>query len=125
MKPKLTLLILGSLQILQSILVVVFARTIVETFLNVRGDALEVGVLMHYGLSPAFLMIGLILLFARKFEFENQKKVLLALIIGYLPLFGVFYHFSTIEIMNFNIESIAPDIIMFGLALFTYLNPKK
>ena len=125
MKPKLTLLILGSLQILQSILVVVFARTIVETFLNVGGDALEVGVLMHYGLSPAFLIIGLILLFARKFEFESQKKVLLALIIGYLPLFAVFYHFSTIEIMNFSVESIAPDIIMFGLALFTYLNPKK
>ena len=65
------------------------------------------------------------LFFARDFEFDSQRKVLLALVIGYIPLFAVFYHFSSLEMMNFTIEGVILDIIMFGLALFTYLKPKQ
>lgn len=125
MRPRLTLTILGCAQILQCLAVFVFAESIVETFLNVGEEGMRVGVLMHYGLAPAFLMIGLMLLFARDFEVKSQKKVLLALIIGYLPLFAVFYHFSSIEFLNFTIEGIVFDLLIFGLALFTYLRPKQ
>mgnify|MGYP006100433763 CR=1 FL=1 len=125
MKPKLTLTIIGIAQVLQGIAIFIFAESVVETFLNVGDEGMRVGVLMHYGLAPAFLMIGLMLLFARDFAIESQKKLLLALIIGYLPLFAVFYHFSSVDFLNFTIEGIIPDIVLFGLALFTYLKPKE
>jgi len=125
MRPKLTLTIIGIAQVLQGIAIFIFAESVVETFLNVGEEGMRVGILMHYGLAPAFLMIGLILLFARDFGIESQKKLLLALIIGYLPLFAVFYHFSSVDFLNFTIEGIIPDIVMFGLALFTYLKPKE
>ena len=41
---------------------------------------MEIAILMHYGMAPAFLMMGLIGLFATKFEIESQRKVLLALL---------------------------------------------
>ena len=86
---------------------------------------MKVGELMHYAFTPVFLMIGLMLFFARDFEFDSQRKVLLALVIGYIPLFAVFYYFSSLEIMNFTIAGVILDVIMFGLALFTYLKPKQ
>ena len=125
MKPKLTLTILGCLYILQSIAIFIFASTIVETLLNVGEEGMKVGELMHYAITPAFLMIGLMLFFARDFEFDSQRKVLLALVIGYIPLFAVFYYFSSLEIMNFTIAGVILDVIMFGLALFTYLKAKQ
>ena len=73
MKPKLTLTILGCLYILQSIAIFIFASTIVETLLNVGEEGMKVGELMHYALTPVFLMIGLMLFFARDFEFDSQR----------------------------------------------------
>ena len=46
------------------------------------------------------------------------------MIIGYIPLFIVFYNFSSLEIMNISIPAMVPDFLMFSLALFTYLKPK-
>ena len=125
MKPKITLLIIGSLMVLQSLGFMFFADSLIEDVLNVGEEGMRVGVLMHNAIAPAFLMIGLILIFARDFGIENQRKVLLALIIGYIPLFIIFYNFSTLEIMNLSIASMVPDFLMFSLALFTYLKPKS
>ena len=125
MNPKITLLIIGSLMVLQSLGFMFFADSLIEDVLNVGEEGMRVGVLMHNAIAPAFLMIGLILIFARDFGIENQRKVLLALIIGYIPLFIIFYNFSTLEIMNLSIASMVPDFLMFSLALFTYLKPKS
>ena len=86
---------------------------------------MEIAILMHYGMAPAFLMMGLIGLFATKFEIESQRKVLLAFIIGYLPLFGAFYYFSGLEVMNAGIETFVPDFICFALAVFAYFKTKE
>ncbi len=125
MKPKITLLIIGSLMVVQSLGFMFFADSLIEGILNAGEEAIRVGVLLHNAFAPAFLMIGLMLIFARDFEIENQRKVLLAMIIGYIPLFIVFYNFSSIEIMNISIPAMVPDFLMFSLALFTYLKPKS
>ena len=125
MKPKITLLIIGSLMVVQSLGFMFFADSLIEGVLNAGEEAIRVGVLLHNAFAPAFLMIGLMLIFARDIEIENQRKVLLAMIIGYIPLFIVFYNFSSIEIMNISIPAMVPDFLMFSLALFTYLQPKS
>ena len=125
MKPKITLLIIGSLMVLQSLGFMFFADSLIDGVLNAGEEAIRVGVLLHNAFAPAFLMIGLMLIFAREFEIESQRKVLLAMIIGYIPLFIVFYNFSSLEIMNISIPAMVPDFLMFSLALFTYLKPKS
>ena len=125
MKPKITLLIIGSLMVVQSLGFMFFADSLIEGVLNAGEEAIRVGVLLHNAFAPAFLMIGLMLIFSRDFEIESQRKVLLAMIIGYIPLFIVFYNFSSIEIMNISIPAMVPDFLMFSLALFTYLQPKS
>tara|TARA_B100000941_G_scaffold251641_1_gene198418 strand:- start:185 stop:562 length:378 start_codon:yes stop_codon:yes gene_type:complete len=125
MKPKITLLIIGSLMVVQSLAFMFFADSLIEGVLNSGEEAIRVGVLLHNAFAPAFLMIGLMLIFARDFGIESQRKVLLAMIIGYIPLFIVFYNFSSLEIMNISIPAMVPDFLMFSLALFTYLKPKS
>ena len=111
--------------VVQSLGFMFFADSLIEGVLNAGEEAIRVGVLLHNAFAPAFLMIGLMLIFARDFEIESQRKVLLAMIIGYIPLFIVFYNFSSIEIMNISIPAMVPDFLMFSLALFTYLQPKS
>ena len=125
MRPKIALLIIGSLMIFQSIGFLFFADSFIEGVLNVGEEGMKVGELMHNAIAPAFLMIGLMLVFAKDFEIESQRKMLLAMIIGYVPLFIVFYNFSSLEIMNFHIATMIPDFLIFTLALFAYLKPKS
>ena len=125
MKPKIPLYAIGGYCTLQSLVIFFAVDSIVPQFFNTTPEGIEIAILMHYGMVPAFLMMVLIGLFATKFEIESQRKILLAFIIGYLPLFGVFYHFSGSEVMNAGIESFVPDFICFALALFAYLKPKN
>ena len=125
MKPKIPLYAIGGYCTLQSLVIFFAVDSIVPQFFNTTPEGIEIAILMHYGMVPAFLMMGLIGLFATKFEIESQRKILLAFIIGYLPLFGVFYHFSGSEVMNAGIESFVPDFICFILALFAYLKSKN
>ena len=76
-------------------------------------------------MAPAFLMIGLVALFSTKFDISSQRQVLLAFIIGYIPLFVVFNYFMGLEVMNAGIETLALDIICFILALVAYFKPKE
>ena len=54
-------------------------------------EILEMGTLFHYGLAPALLMIGLLLIFARSCAIETAKRLLLAYVISTGVLLGVFF----------------------------------
>ena len=82
-------------------------------------------VIMHYGLSPAILIIGLMLLLSRNTSTENAKNLLLAYVIGTLGLMYVFFGIMANEsLMNFSLASLTPDIAMLALAIFGYLKAK-
>ena len=124
MKTKLTLTIIGVIQVLQSILYAAFAQPSVDMMFNVGVEAGQLAVMFQYALTPAFLMIGLMLLFSRNLAVEDAKKLLLAFIIAYIPLFGVFYYMASSPLTNMGLPDFAIDFVMFGLAVFTYLKPK-
>ncbi len=69
-------------------------------------------------------MIGLMLLFSRNLGIEDAKKLLLAIIIAYIPLLGSFYIMAFSPISKMGITDFTIDFVMFGLALFTYIKPK-
>ena len=125
MKPKIPLYAIGGYCTLQSLVILFAIESIVPQVFNTTPEGIEIAILMHYGMAPAFLMMGLIGLFATKFDIESQRKVLLAFIIGYLPLFGAFYYFSGLEVMNAGIETFVPDFICFTLAVFAYFKTKE
>ena len=125
MKPKIPLYAIGVYCTLQSIAIFFAVDIIVPQIFNTTPEGIEIAILMHYGMAPAFLIMGLLALFSTKFELGSQRQVLLAFIIGYLPLFGVFYYFLGLEVMNAGIETLALDIICFILALVAYFKPKE
>ena len=125
MKTKITLTIIGTLQVLQAILYSVFAKPAIEMMFNIGEEATQLALMFQYAISPAFLMIGLMLLFSRNTGVENAKKLLLAIIIAYIPLFIAFYCMSVSPMTNMGIGDFAVDIVMFGLAVFTYFKPKN
>ena len=62
MKTKISLSILGLYNTLMGLIMMFFASAIGnEIVLSENTDALKMGELFHYGLSPALLMIGLML----------------------------------------------------------------
>ena len=125
MKTKITLTISGTLQVLQAILYSAFAKPAIEMMFNIGEEAKQLALMFQYAISPAFLMIGLMLLFSRNTGIENAKKLLLAIIIAYIPLFIAFYCMSVSPMTNMGIGDFALDIIMFGLAVYTYFKPKN
>ena len=125
MKPIIPLYAIGIYTILQSIVIFFAVDIIVPQIFNTTPEGIEIAILMHYGMAPAFLMIGLVALFSTKFDIISQRQVLLAFIIGYIPLFVVFNYFMGLEVMNAGIETLALDIICFILALVAYFKPKE
>ena len=69
-------------------------------------------------------MIVLMLLFSRNLGIEDAKKLLLAVIIAYIPLFGSFYVMASSLMTKMGLKDFTIDFVMFGLALFTYIKPK-
>ena len=55
----------------------------------------------------------------------NNRQVILAVIIGYVPLFIVFNYFMGLEVMNAGVETYILDIICFFLGLIAYLSSSK
>ena len=125
MKPIIPLYAIGIYTILQSIVIFFAVDIIVPQIFNTTPEGIEIAILMHYGMAPAFLMIGLVALFSTKFDISSQRQVLLAFSIGYIPLFVVFNYFMGLEVMNAGIETLALDIICFILALVAYFKPKE
>ena len=124
MKTKLTLTIIGIIQLLQSVLYAGFAESSIDMMFNIGAEARQLAIMFQYALTPAFLMIGLMLLFSRNLAVEDAKKLLLAIIIAYIPLFGAFYYMASSPLTNMGLADFAIDFVMFGLAIFTYLKPK-
>ena len=124
MKTKLTLTIIGAFQVLQSILYTLLADSSIDMMFNVGEEAGQLAVMFQYAITPAFLMIGLMFIFSRNLAVEDAKKLLLAFIIAYLPLFGSFYYMASSPLTQMGLPDFAIDFVMFGLAVFTYLKPK-
>ena len=123
--PNIALYAFGGICILQAISFLLFIESIVPYVFNTTPEGLEIAVLMHYGMAPLFLMMGLVAFFATTFELESKRKVILAVIIGYVPLFLVFNYFMGLEVMNAGVETYILDIICFFLSLVAYLSSSK
>jgi len=130
MKTKLALTILGAYNTLMGVLMLVMPGTMGEALVGAEKAAsspemLEMGTMFHYGLAPALLMIGLLLIFARSCAIETAKQLLLAYVIATGVLLGVFFGvFNNQDTIQFSAEMAAPDVLAFGLALFAYLKGK-
>ncbi len=130
MKTKLALTILGAYNALMGVLMLVMPDTMGEALVGAEKAAaspemLEMGTMFHYGLAPALLMIGLLLIFARSSAIETAKQLLLAYVIATGVLLGVFFGvFNNQDTIQFSAEMAVPDVVAFGLALFAYLKGK-
>lgn len=130
MKTKLALTILGAYNTLMGVLMLFMPDTMGEALVGAEKAAtspemLEMGTMFHYGLAPALLMIGLLLIFARSSAIETAKQLLLAYVIATGVLLGVFFGvFTNQDAIQFSAEMAAPDVVAFGLALFAYLKGK-
>ena len=123
--PNIALYAFGGICILQAISFLLFIESIVPYVFNTTPEGLEIAVLIHYAMAPLFLMMGLVAFFATTFELESKRKVILAVIIGYVPLFLVFNYFMGLEVMNAGVETYILDIICFFLSLVAYLSSSK
>ena len=130
MKTKLALTILGAYNALMGVLMLIMPDTMGEALVGAEKasaspEMLEMGTMFHYGLAPALLMIGLLLIFARSSAIETAKQLLLAYVIATGVLLGVFFGiFTNQDAIQFSAEMAAPDVIAFALALFAYLKGK-
>jgi|TARA_B110000483_G_scaffold217463_1_gene269886 hypothetical protein len=125
MKTKLSLTIIGVIMILQSIAYPLFSETFTDMMFNVGDEAKEVLSLFQIAVAPMFFMVGLMMIMARSSDIKTAKNLLLAFIIAYIPAFIAFYNLASSPLTNAGITDIVPDILMFGLAIFTYVKPKS
>ena len=126
MKTKISLTIVGVYNILMSLVMAFAIKDMIPMILNTEiQEAARMVEIMHYGLFPAILIIGLICILCRNESLETAKKILLAYIIGTTVLMFVFFTiFSNEPLMNFGVDMIIPDIIVYLIAIFGYLKAK-
>ena len=126
MKTKISLSIVGGFNIIMSLVMAFAIKAMIPSMLNTESpEAIRMVEIMHYGLFPAILTIGLICILCRNVELETAKKILLSYIIGTTILMGVFFLiFSCEPLMNFNISMVIPDIIVYIVAIVGYIKAK-
>tara|TARA_B100000963_G_C22348718_1_gene546292 strand:- start:38 stop:418 length:381 start_codon:yes stop_codon:yes gene_type:complete len=126
MKTKITLSIVGGFNILMSLVMLFTAAQLAPNVLNTDNlDTIRMFEVMHYGLFPAILIIGLICVFCRSSSLETSKKILLSYIIGTTILMIVFFSvFINEPLMNFSVELVIPDIIVYLISIFGYIKAK-
>jgi len=126
MKTKISLTIVGVFNILMSLVMAFAIKDMIPMMLNTEiKEAARMVEIMHYGLFPAILIIGLICILCRNESLETAKKILLAYIIGTTVLMFVFFTiFSNEPLMNFGVDMIIPDIVVYLIAIFGYLKAK-
>ena len=126
MKTKNSLTIIGVFNILMSLVMAFGIKDMTPTMLNT--DIQEVARMvevMHYGLFPAIFTIGLICVLCRNESVEIAKKILLGYIIGTSILMIMFFSvFANEPLMNFGVEMVIPDIIIYIGAIFGYFKAK-
>ena len=130
MKTSLTLSILGAYNALMGVLMLFFPGKMALTMIGANRaaenpDLEQMATMFHYGLAPALLMIGLILIMIRTCDMETARRSLLAYVIATAVLLTLFFTvFSGSTVMDFSVEMAAPDMLAFTLALFGYLKAK-
>ena len=97
------------------------------TMLNTEVlEAIRMVEIMHYGLFPAVLIIGLICVLCRNTSLETAKKILLSYIIGTTVLMLMFFTvFINEPLMNFSFEMVIPDIIVYVISIIGFVKAKK
>ena len=60
--------------VLQSILNAAFAQSSIDVMFKVGEESGQLAILFQYAITPAFLMIGLMLLFSRNLGIEDAKN---------------------------------------------------
>jgi len=126
MNSKNILTAIGVLNILQGIGFFVGAETLtVQSFPSelLEGGGLVVGTAMHWPLSVACIVIGIIILSTRSLEMKDAKKVLLSIGIAYLffVINGILQHLTT----PVNVPMPAIGLIAFISVLAFYTALKK
>jgi len=130
MKTSLTLSILGAYNALMGILMLFLPGKMALTMIGANRaaenpDLEQMATMFHYGLAPALLMIGLILIMIRTCDMETAKRSLLAYVIATAVLLALFFTvFSGSTVMDFSVEMAAPDMLALTLALFGYFKAK-
>tara|TARA_Y100000813_G_C24164942_1_gene353739 strand:+ start:5813 stop:6193 length:381 start_codon:yes stop_codon:yes gene_type:complete len=126
MKTKVSLSIVGVFNILMALIMAFTVKDLIPTILNTDlPETMRMVEIMHYGLFPAILIIGLICLFCKNSSLEVAKKILLSYIIGTTILMFVFFSvFAKEPLMNFGFEMVIPDIIVYIISIVGYLTAK-
>lgn len=126
MKTKISLSIIGIFNILMSLVMAFAIKDIIPTMLTTQSqEAFRMVEIMHYGLFPAILIIGLICLMSRNTSLDTAKKILLSYIIGTSILMFVFFTiFINEPLMNFSIDMVIPDIIVYLISIIGFVKAK-
>ena len=126
MKTKISLSIVGIFNILMSLVMAFAIKDIIPTMLTTQSqEAFRMVEIMHYGLFPAILIIGLICLLSRNTSLDTAKKILLSYIIGTSILMFVFFTiFINEPLMNFSIDMVIPDIIVYLISIIGFVKAK-
>ena len=126
MKTKISLSIVGVFNILMSLIMAFAIKSMAPTMLNSNSqETIRMVEVMHYGLFPAILIIGLICLLCRNATLEIAKKILLSYLIGTSILMYMFFVvFANEPLMNFGISMVVPDILVYLVAIFGYFKAK-
>ena len=126
MKTKITLSIVGGFNILMSLVMAFTITQMAPTMLNTDVlEAIRMVEIMHYGLFPAVLIIGLICVLCRNTSLETAKKILLSYIIGTTVLMLMFFTvFVNEPLMNFSFEMVIPDIVVYIISIIGFAKAK-
>ena len=126
MKTKISLSIIGVFNIVMSLLMAFAIKDMAPTMLNTEIEEVTRMVeVMHYGLFPAILTIGLICVLCRNAVLETAKKILLSYIVGTSILMCMFFMvFANEPLMNFGVEMVIPDIIVYLVSVIGFVKAK-
>ena len=126
MKTKISLSIVGIFNIIMALIMAFAIKEMVPTMLKTKvTEATRMVEVMHYGLFPALLIIGLICILCRNASLDIAKKILLSYVIGTTILMTVFFTiFANEPLMNFSFEMVIPDIIVYLVAIIGYVKAK-
>jgi len=126
MKTKISLSIIGIFNIVMSLVMALAIKDMAPIMLNTEvKEAVRMVEVMHYGLFPAVLMIGLICILCRNVVLETAKKILLSYIIGTSILMCMFFIvFANEPLMNFGVEMVIPDIIVYIVSIIGFIKAK-
>ena len=126
MKTKVSLSIIGVFNVIMSLIMAFAITDMASEMLNTKSEeVIRMVEVMHYGLFPAVLIIGLICLLCRNTNLETAKKILMSYIIGTTILMLMFFTvFSNEPLMNFSVFMVIPDIIVYIISIFGFIKAK-